>query len=80
MTGVSCPPRDVAALAAAVRTVLDDPAAAQQRAVTARERLTDFSWPTVAEHTTQVYLSAKRAERQPQPRRLIVERPLPDYG
>ena len=28
----------------------------------------------------QVYLAAKRAERQPQPRRLIVERPLPDYG
>jgi glycogen(starch) synthase len=27
-----------------------------------------------------VYLAAKRAERQPQPRRLIVERPLPDYG
>ncbi len=80
-TGVSCPPRDVAALAAAVRTVLDGPAAAQQRAVAARERLTsDFSWPTVAENTAQVYLAAKRAVRQPQPRRVIVERPLPDYG
>ncbi|OFJ54659.1 glycosyltransferase family 4 protein [Mycolicibacterium grossiae] len=80
VTGVSCPPRDVAALADAVRRVLDDPAAAQQRAVTARARLTDFSWPTVADHTAQVYLSAKRAERQPHPRRLIVERPLPHYG
>ncbi|MGU3498818.1 glycosyltransferase family 4 protein [Mycobacterium sp. C31M] len=80
VTGVSCPPRNVAALAAAARRVLDDPAAAQQRAVTARDRLTDFSWPTVADHTAQVYLAAKRAERQPQPRRLIVERPLPDYG
>jgi glycogen synthase len=81
VTGVSCPPRNVAALATAVRRVLDDPAAAQQRAVAARERLTsDFSWPTVAEHTAQVYLAAKRAERQPQPRRLIVERPLPEYG
>nr|WP_313777481.1 glycosyltransferase family 4 protein [Mycobacterium sp.] len=81
VTGVSHPPRDVAALASAVRRVLDDPAAAQQRAAAARERLTsDFSWPTVADHTAQVYLAAKRAERHPQPRRLIVERPLPDYG
>ena len=44
------------------------------------DRLIDFSWPTVADHTAGVYLAAKRAERQPQPRRLIVERPLPDYG
>ncbi|ANE81376.1 glycogen synthase [Mycobacterium adipatum] len=81
VTGASHPPRDVAALAAAVCGVLDDPAAAQVRAFAARDRLTsDFSWPTVADHTAQVYLSAKRAERQPQPRRLIVERPLPDYG
>jgi len=80
-TGVSCPPRDVAALAAAVRTVLDDPAAAQQRAVAARERLTaDFSWSTVADDTSQVYLAAKRGEREPQRRRVIIERPLPDYG
>ena len=80
VTGVSCPPRNVAALADAVRRVLDDPAAAQQRALAARDRLGDFSWPNVADHTAQVYLSAKRGERQPQPRRLIVERPLPDYG
>lgn len=81
ITGMSCPPRDVAALARAVRRTLDDPAAAQRRALAARERLTsDFSWPTVAEHTAQVYLAAKRAERQPQPRRAIEERPLPDYG
>lgn len=81
VTGVSCPPRDVAALAAAVRRVLDDPVGAQDRALAARERLTsDFSWQTVADHTSEVYLAAKRAERQPQPRRLIVERPLPDYG
>src|SRR6202021_4248630 len=45
-TGVSCPPRDVAALASAVRTVLDDPDAAQRRARAARERLTSaFDWP-----------------------------------
>jgi glycogen(starch) synthase len=81
VTGVSFPPRDVAALVRAVRQVLDDPTAAQQRAVAARERLTSqFSWRTVATDTAQVYLAAKRAERQPQPRREIVERPLPGYG
>ncbi len=77
-TGISHPPRDVAALAAAVRTVLDDPAAAQQRAEAARQRLTsDFNWHTVAANTAQVYLAAKRREREPLPRRPIVEHALP---
>lgn len=79
VTGVSCPPNDVGALAAAVRSVLDSPVAAQQRAEAARERLTsEFAWQTVAAETAQVYLAAKRAERRPHPRRPIVERPLPD--
>jgi glycogen(starch) synthase len=78
-TGMSCPPRDVAGLASAVITVLDDPAAAQRRAKAARERLTsDFDWQTVADQTAQVYLAAKRRERQPLPRLPIVEHPLPD--
>ncbi len=78
-TGISFPPRDIASLAAAVRTVLDAPEAAQQRAVAARERLTsDFDWHTVASETAQVYLAAKRGERQPHARRLIVEHALPD--
>jgi len=78
-TGVSCAPRDVAGLAAAIRTVLDDPQAAQRRADAARERLTsDFDWQTVAEKTAQVYLSAKRGERQPQARLSIVEHALPN--
>lgn len=78
-TGLSHPPNDVAALSAAVRRVLDCPAAAQQRARAACERLTsDFAWHTVAAETSQVYLAAKRAERQPHPRRVIVERPLPE--
>ncbi len=78
-TGVSCPPRDVAGLASAVRAVLDDPGAAQRRARAARERLTaDFSWQTVAEETAQVYLAAKRGERQPRGRLPIVEHALPD--
>ena len=56
-----------------------DPAGAQRRAHAARERLSsDFDWHTVAEETSQVYLAAKRAERQPQPRRPIIEHALPD--
>ena len=78
-TGVSCPPRDVAGLAEAVRAVLDDPDAAQRRAHAARERLTsDFAWRTVAGQTAQVYLAAKRGERQPRARLPIVEHALPD--
>ncbi|MBS9533985.1 glycosyltransferase family 4 protein [Mycobacterium sp. M1] len=78
-TGLCCPPRDVPALAETVCTVLADPAAAQQRAVAARERLSaDFDWDNVAEETAQVYLAAKRREREPQPRRPIVEHALPD--
>ena len=78
-TGMSFPPRDIAGLAAAVRVVLDDPDAAQRMAVAARERLTsDFDWHTVAEETAQVYLAAKRGEREPHRRRTIVEHALPD--
>ncbi|MGH3555305.1 MAG: glycosyltransferase family 4 protein, partial [Mycobacterium sp.] len=78
-TGMSCPPRDVARLAKAVCAVLDDPVGAQRRARAARERLTaDFDWHTVADETAQVYLAAKRRERQALPRLPIVEHPLPD--
>ncbi|MCB0948102.1 MAG: glycosyltransferase, partial [Mycobacterium sp.] len=79
VTGLSHPPNDVAALAAAIQVALDSPDAAARRAEAARERLTsDFAWETVAAETAQVYLAAKRAERRPHPRRPIVERPLPD--
>ncbi|MDT5050028.1 MAG: glycogen synthase [Mycobacterium sp.] len=78
-TGMSCPPRDVTRLAKAVIAVLDDPAAAQRRAKAARQRLTsDFDWQTVADETAQVYLAAKRRERQPLPRLPIVEHALRD--
>ena len=47
--------------------------------VAARERLTaDFDWHTVAAGTAQVYLAAKRREREPLARRPIVEHALPD--
>lgn len=80
-TGMSFPPRDVAALATAVRAVLDGPPAAQRRAVAARERLdSTFDWNTVAAETAQVYEAAKRGEREPHRRRVIVEHALPDRG
>ncbi len=79
VTGLSCPPRDVVALASAVCAALSDPAAAQRRAVAARERLTsEFDWHTVAERTAGVYLGAKRREREPLGRRPIVQHALPD--
>jgi glycogen(starch) synthase len=78
-TGLSFVPRDVARLAAAMRAVPDDPAAAQRRAIAARERLTaDFDWQTVAREIAQVYLAAKRREREPLARPIILERALPD--
>jgi glycogen(starch) synthase len=78
-TGMSFAPRDVAGIASAVRAVLADPDAAQRRAIAARDRLTsDFDWHTVAGETAQVYLAAKRGEREPHRRRVIVEHALPD--
>ncbi|MEV0946183.1 glycosyltransferase family 4 protein [Rhodococcus sp. NPDC049939] len=77
-TGMSFQPGDVAGLTSAVRETLDDPVAAQKRAIAARERLTaDFDWHTVAEDTVQVYSAAKRGVRQPLARPDIPERPLP---
>ena len=81
-TGVSFPPRDVGGAGRRCRAMLDDPAAAQRRALAARQRLTaDFDWHTVATETAQVYLAAKRAEREPQRRahrRARAARPLDD--
>jgi glycogen synthase len=69
----------VAGIATAVRAALDDPEAAQRRAIAARERLnSDFEWHTIAGETAQVYTAAKRGEREPHRRRVIVEHALPD--
>jgi len=78
-TGLSCPPRDVPALASAVSAALADPADAQRRALAARDRLTaDFDWHTVAGETAAVYLAAKRRDREPHSRRPVTEHALPD--
>ncbi|GAA3035459.1 glycosyltransferase family 4 protein [Gordonia defluvii] len=79
VTGMTFPPADVTALAAAVRATLDDPAAAAARAQRAYARLTEeFSWRTVAERTSGTYLAAKRRVRHPIGRPNIVVRPLPE--
>jgi len=78
VSGLSFEPADVAGLADAVRNVLDDPVAAARRAITARQRLVDFTWDRAAERTEQVYLGAKRRIRQPIGRPHIIERPLPE--
>ena len=77
-TGMSFQPGDVTGLTSAVREVLDDPAAAQQRAGAARDRLTaDFDWHKVAEDTVHVYAGANRRVRHPLARPVIPERPRP---
>jgi glycogen(starch) synthase len=76
-TGMSFPPRDIAALAAAVISVLDDPAAAQARAVAAHDRLrSDFDWHTVAAQTAAVYRAVHRRTRVPLARVAIPEKAL----
>ncbi len=78
-TGLSFAPGDVAGLTTAVRTVLEDPEAAAQRARRARARLdTDFNWTAIAAATVDVYASAKRRQRGPLARPAIAERPLPN--
>jgi glycogen synthase len=58
-TGLSFPPGDVARLAAAVGTVLADPAAAARRARAARKRLgSAFGWSRIAADTASVYAAA----------------------
>ena len=63
-TGLSFAPGDVAAIAEATRTVLDDPTAAKRRAKTAKSRLAkDFDWGLIAAQTTEVYGRATPAAR-----------------
>ena len=78
-TGMSFATRNIDDLADAVRKTLDDPTAAQRRAIAARERLTsDFDWGTIARETVQVYVSAKRRQREPLARPVIIGKALPD--
>jgi glycogen(starch) synthase len=66
VTGLSFAPGDVAGIAAAVRAVLDDPAAAQTRARAARARLrTEFDWDQITAATLGVYAGARRGRLDP---------------
>ncbi|RLK55391.1 glycosyltransferase family 4 protein [Actinokineospora cianjurensis] len=65
-TGLSFTPGDVAALATAIRRVLNDPAAARRRARAAKARLPEaFSWTTIATRTTTVYRAAQSHPHTP---------------
>lgn len=66
VTGVSFAPGDVPGIADAVCRVLDDPAAAAQRAEVARARLTsEFDWDKIAAGTAAVYAGARRRHTDP---------------
>lgn len=65
-TGLSFDPGDVDALAACVRTVLDDPPAADRRARRAKARLgDDFDWTRIATTTAEVYARADVRDHPP---------------
>jgi D-inositol-3-phosphate glycosyltransferase len=56
VTGVLVPPKDPAALAAALGRLLDDPARAAAMGRAGRERaVSSYSWPSVAAETARVY-------------------------
>lgn len=56
VTGFLVPPRDPAALAARLHTLLADPALREQMGRAARERVArEFTWETVAERTARLY-------------------------
>jgi glycogen synthase len=60
VTGLSVTPGDVEGIAAAIRTVLTDPASAARRARAAKSRLaTEFNWQGIAKQTEAVYRSAE---------------------
>ena len=76
-TGLIYPVGDVPALAAAVVAVLHDPAAAAVRAAAAHRRLaSDFSWPTIAAETAELYARTRQRPREPLGRPVIPERAL----
>jgi glycosyltransferase involved in cell wall biosynthesis len=54
------PPGDPAALAAALRRVLVDPALAARLGAAGRERARDFAWPALADRVLEVYRAATR--------------------
>jgi glycogen synthase len=65
-TGLAFTPGDIEGLAASVRAVLDDPAAARRRAKAAKARLSsDFDWAQIAAATVEVYRSAVVKDRAP---------------
>ena len=64
VTGLSVPPNQPAALAAAITAVLADPASARLRAARLRAQLPEiYSWDRIAERTVAVYRAARTMRR-----------------
>lgn len=58
-TGILVPPKDVGALAVAIRDLLDDPARRDEMGLSGRQRVLDmFTWNRAAEATASVYREA----------------------
>jgi glycogen(starch) synthase len=68
VTGLRFAPESPAAIAAAVRELLENPARTRQMAITAQQRArNDFSWQAVARQTAAVYRQAVHQQRRPDP-------------
>ena len=57
--GLLVPPGRPAALADALRALAEDRARRERMAAAARERATEFSWPTVADRVMEAYEDAR---------------------
>jgi glycosyltransferase involved in cell wall biosynthesis len=75
--GLLVPPRDAAALAAAIEKTLDDPEAARARAALARESGVAATWPDVAEDVLAHY---REASQEFSRRAVLFTIPLLDVG
>jgi glycogen(starch) synthase len=68
-TGLLVDPTDTAALAAALETVVGDPATAGRIGRAGRARLADFTWDTVVDRYEAGYRRAESRRRKPRSRR-----------
>ena len=66
--GLLVPPRDPAALAAAVRRILEDPALAERLRRAGRARAAAFAWETVGAQIERAYRDALARARSVTPR------------
>ena len=68
VNGLLVPPRDPAALAAAVSSILADPVAAARLSAAARRTAAAYAWPDLARKVLEVYRHPSRSPRTARPR------------